>query len=429
MSSTTSRAVALEVVRRVIDEGAFSNRLLPRLLARSGLDDRDRAFASELAYGTLRRRLPVDAAIERQANRPLDRMTPGARHALRLGVYQVLYTAVPAHAAVGESVTLASARERPFVNAVLRRIASSPPLVVEGSDDGALSVRTGMAAWAISEIRRLLPAEEVEEAADAFARRAPLCLRAVRCATTVEELSSALRDAGAAITRGTIDTDCVLVDRGDPTRLPGFDAGWFAVQDQASVFVVRTLGARPGDRVLDVCAAPGGKALAVACDVGPDGLVVAADVRARRLGLAVRESARQGVRVRFVAQDARVPALRGPFDRILVDAPCSGLGAARRRPELLWRVRRDELSALARRQVAIASRTADLLRPGGRLVFSVCTFPRAETDAACDAILRHRPDLHAIPTPGPDGDALRHRLWPHRHQSDGMFVAAFERAS
>jgi 16S rRNA (cytosine967-C5)-methyltransferase len=429
MSTTTSRAVALEVVRRVIDEGAFSNRLLPRLLSRSGLDDRDRAFASELAYGTLRRRLPIDAAIERQANRTLDRMTPGARHVLRLGVYQVLYTAVPAHAAVGESVSLASARERPFVNAVLRRIASTPAIVPEGSDDDALSARTGMAAWAIREIRRLVPAEEVEDAADAFARRAPLCLRAVRCTTTVEELSSALRNAGAAITPGTIDGDCVLVERGDPTRLRGFDEGWFAVQDQASVFVVRALAARPGDRVLDVCAAPGGKALAVACDVGSDGFVVAADVRERRLGFAAREAARQGLRVRLVTQDARVPALRGPFDRILVDAPCSGLGAARRRPELLWRVRKDELSVLARRQVAIATTAADLLRPGGRLVYSVCTFPRAETDAACDAILRHRPDLHAIPTPGPDGDASRHRLWPHRHQSDGMFVAVFERAS
>ncbi len=429
MSPTTSRALALEVIRRVIDEGAYSSRLLPRLLARSGLDERDRAFASELAYGTLRRRLLLDAAIERQANRPLARMTVGAPHALRLGAYQLLYTKVPPHAAVGETVALVSGRERPFVNAVLRRIATAPPGVVEGDDDEALSARTGMAAWAIRELRRLLPGDEVEAAADAFARRAPLCLRATRCTATVEQLETALRDTGASIARGTIDPDCVLVERGDPTRLPGFDAGWFAVQDQSSAFVVRTLAARPGDRVLDVCAAPGGKAIAAACDVGPDGFVVAADVRPRRLALAAGESQRQHVRVHLVAQDARAPALRGPFDRVLVDAPCSGVGSARRRPELLWRIRKDELSVLARRQVSIATAAADLLRQGGRLVYSVCTFPRAETDAACDAILRHRPDLRAVPTPGPDGDALRHRLWPHRHQSDGMFVAAFERGS
>jgi 16S rRNA (cytosine967-C5)-methyltransferase len=113
-----------------------------------------------------------------------------------------------------------------------------------------------------------------------------------------------------------------------------------------------------------------------------------------------------------------------------VDAPCSGIGAARRRPELLWRGHREELSRLARLQVAIAAAAADLVAPRGRLVFSVCTFPRAETDAACDAILRHRPDLQPIETPGPEGSdpAFRHRLWPHRHGTDGMFVAAFQKS-
>jgi 16S rRNA (cytosine967-C5)-methyltransferase len=115
---------------------------------------------------------------------------------------------------------------------------------------------------------------------------------------------------------------------------------------------------------------------------------------------------------------------------VLVDAPCSGIGAARRRPELLWRPHREELSRLARLQVAIAAAAADLLTPGGRLVYSVCTFPRAETDAACDAILRHRPGLQPIETPGPEGSdpASRHRLWPHLHGTDGMFVAAFQKA-
>ncbi len=126
-----------------------------------------------------------------------------------------------------------------------------------------------------------------------------------------------------------------------------------------------------------------------------------------------------------LAQDATAPALRGTFDRILVDAPCSGMGSARRRPELLWRPRKDDLSRLARLQVAITVASADLLAPGGRLVYSVCTFPRAETEAACDAIVRHRPDLRPATIDGPDGSAARVRLWPHRHGTDGMFVAAF----
>jgi 16S rRNA (cytosine967-C5)-methyltransferase len=125
--------------------------------------------------------------------------------------------------------------------------------------------------------------------------------------------------------------------------------------------------------------------------------------------------------------DARGPATRGPFAGILGAAPCAGIGSARRRPELLWRFRREELSSLARLQVAIVAGVADLLRPGGRLVYSVCTFPRAETDAACDAIVRHRPDLAPIELAGPDGPAPRVRLWPHRHGTDAMFVAGFRR--
>jgi 16S rRNA (cytosine967-C5)-methyltransferase len=138
---------------------------------------------------------------------------------------------------------------------------------------------------------------------------------------------------------------------------------------------------------------------------------------------------RLGLRGLVLVQDGRRPAVDGTFDRILVDAPCSGIGSARRRPELLWRFRRDELSALARLQVAIVVAAADLLRPGGRLVYSVCTFPRAETDAACDAIARRRPDLRPLDLSGPDGPAARVRLWPHRHGADAMFVAGFYRVA
>ena len=222
--------------------------------------------------------------------------------------------------------------------------------------------------------------------------------------------------------------DCLLLDRArDPAELPGFGEGLFAVQDQASAFVVSLLDPRPGESVADVCAGPGGKAVYAACLVGDEGVVVAGDVNARRAGLVARNGRRLGVDPRVLAMDARVPAVRGPFDKVLVDAPCSGLGSARRRPELLWRGGKAELSGLARLQVAITSAAAELLRSGGTLVYSVCTFPRAETDAAVDAILRHRADLNPIPTDGPDGAAERHRLWPHRHGCDAMFAAAFRR--
>jgi 16S rRNA (cytosine967-C5)-methyltransferase len=421
-----ARALALEAIRRVIDEGAYSNLLIPSLLGRSGLDQRDRAFVSEMAYGTLRRLLVLDRAIEAKANRPVDRMSPGARHALRLGAYQLFEMHVPPHAAVGETVELVGGREKGFVNAVLRKLASGSAPVVAGVDDKAVSARTGLAPWAVRELRSQA-GDDVERAAAALAERGPLTLRVNTCRTTTDALARALRDAGHEPQPGAIARDCLVLEKGDPATLPGFAEGWFTIQDQASAFVVQVLDPQPGERVVDVCAAPGGKTLATACLVQPDGVVVAADLASRRLGLIRRTADRLGLEPILVAQDGASPALTGPFDRVLVDAPCSGIGSARRRPELLWRVPKERLSQLARRQVAISAAVADLLKPGGRLVYSVCTFPRAETDAACDAIQRHRPDLRPIETSGPDGDVARHRLWPHLHGTDGMFVAAFER--
>jgi 16S rRNA (cytosine967-C5)-methyltransferase len=425
----TARSVALEAIRRVTDEGAYSTIVVPGALRRSRLDGRDRAFATDLAFGTLRNLISIDWALDRVASRPVKRMSANARAVLRLGAYQTLFGDVAAHAAVGETVGLAHDRERGFVNAVLRRLAAEPPEWPGGEDDADVSVRTGLSTWSVHELRRLLPADEVEPAAASLASKAPLCIRTNTAAVDPDELRRALVDAGLKPRPAPLDATCFLLDGGDPAALPGFEEGWFAVQDQASAFVVRALDPRPGERVLDACAAPGGKATAIAADVGDDGLVIAGYVHPRRAASIRRAADRLRVRMLVLAQDAAAPALRGSFDGILVDAPCSGVGSARRRPELLWRDAKRDLSRLARTQVRIVAVVADLLRPGGRLVYSVCTFPRAETDAAADAIVRHRPDLHPVAIDGPDGRAERVRLWPHRHGSDGMFVAAFVRAA
>ena len=419
-----ARAVALEAIKRVIDGGGYSSLVVSAALKRSGFDARDRAFTADLVYGTIRHMRSIDWAIARCADRPLDRMSDGARDVLRLGAYQLLFGGVPPHAAVGETVELAGPRERGFVNAVLRRLAADPPAWPGGDGEDDVAVRTGVAPWVIRELRHIVGGD-AEAAAAALATRGNLTLRTNRCVTTIEALEAVLREDGHEPTRSTLDPDCLILDGGDPSRMPGFTEGWFAVQDQASALVVRALDPQPGDRVLDVCAAPGGKASFAACLVGEEGLVVAGDLRAGRADLIRRGAQRLGGRVRVLVQDATRPALRGNFDRVLVDAPCSGVGAARRRPELLWRPRAEDLSGLARIQVAIACAAADFLKPGGRLIYSVCTFPRVETDAAADAVLRHRPDLVPVPVPGPEGSAERFRLWPHLHGCDGMFIAGF----
>ncbi|HEX6331956.1 MAG TPA: 16S rRNA (cytosine(967)-C(5))-methyltransferase RsmB [Actinomycetota bacterium] len=424
----SSRSVAADVVRRVTDEGAYSNLALHRTLAGAGLTGRDVALATELTYGTLRRLIRIDGALAPLLERPLDTAPKAARALLRLGAYQILFTRIPAHAAVAETVGLAEARHRGFVNAVLRRLSTAPRSEPEGEGDEAVALRTGLDAWAVRELRRLL-GDETEVAATALAEPAATTLRANRCRTTVEELERDLVATGVAVERGTVAPDSLIVPGAVPRELPGFTEGRFAVQDQASAVVVQVLDPQPGERVLDACAGPGGKAGDVGCRLDARGAVVASDLHEGRARLVRSTLERLGVRGHVLVQDARRPALGGPFDRILVDAPCSGLGSARRRPELLWRSRREELSGLARLQVGIVSSLAELLRPGGLLVYSVCTFPRAETDAVCDAVLRRRPELTPAELAGPDGAAPRFRLWPHRHGTDAMFVAGFERRS
>ena len=425
---TSARSIALEATRRVVEDGAYSNLVLPALLRRSDLSREDRALAAELSYGTLRRRLTLDHAIEPHLKRGLSSTPPDALAIVRLGAYQLLYTRIPSYAAVSETVDLASGRQRGFVNAVLRAIERSGAPAPQGASDDDTSIRTGLSAWAVRELRRQL-GDEAEAAAAALAEPAVLTVRANACVATVDEVAGALRAAGVEPLPAPLDACSLLVPGSTPPgELPGFREGAFAIQDQASAFVVRALDPGPGDRVLDACAAPGGKSGDIACRIRPGGLLVSTDVAPRRAGLIVEQLRRLRLGAAVVVQDARRPAVRGGFDAVLVDAPCSGLGSARRRPELLWRVSRDRLAGLARLQVAIAEAAADLLGPGGRLVYSVCTFPRAETDAACDALLRHRPELVAEPIDGPDGSAERIRLWPHRHGSDGMFVAAFRKA-
>jgi 16S rRNA (cytosine967-C5)-methyltransferase len=370
--------------------------------------------------------LALDHAIEGVSSRPLGRITPRALAILRLGAYQILETRIPDHAAVAETVALAAERERGFVNAVLRRLAAEPPSPPVGSSAEAVGLRTGLSAWAVRELLRLV-GEEAEEAARGLASQGPLTLRVNTCRRGVREVERALLEAGVRSMRGTLHPESLLVAGVSPSELPGFEEGWFVVQDQASALVVRALGPEPGERVIDVCAAPGGKATHIACLVGPEGLVVAADAREHRAALVREAGVRLGLLFPVLVQDARRPAVRGPFDRVLVDAPCSGIGSARRRPELLWRTPREGLPALARLQLAIASASAELLAPGGTLVYSVCTFPRAETDGVCDALLGSRPELEPAEIEGPEGPAQRVRLWPHRHGTDSMFMAAFRR--
>ena len=319
--AATSRRVAWEALRRIDEGGAYANLVIGPMLERSGLSDQDRRFVTELVYGTTRMRRACDALVDRFVTSPPD---PATRSLLRLGAYQLHFAGVPPHAAVSETVALAPQRVRGFVNAVLRRVA-----------------RTEM-VWP-SEAARLSYPDWI-----------------------VDRLTTEL---------GAADAIAALERMNEPAPVTVRDDGY--VQDRSSQWVAAAVECAPGERVLDTCAAPGGKSTAMATT---GALVTAADLRPHRVELVAANAARLGVELDAVVADATAPPFEpSSFDAVLVDAPCSGLGALRRRPDARWRVTPSDVGELAALQRRILDASAELVRPGGRLVYSVCTLTAAES--------------------------------------------------
>lgn len=422
----TSRELAFAALLRV-EDGAYSNLLLPKLLRDSGLDERDRAFATDLVYGTIRRQRSLDHLLGLAADRPLDVLDPPARVALRLGAYQLLAD-VPAHAAVGETVAVAPRRARAYVNAVLRAVARlGPPWPwPEGDDAPALGVRLSYPDWIVEQLVAEYGLDDARATLEICNEPPPVAVRVNTRRATVDQVAAELRDTGADVTSGALVEGALVVRGiGDPARVQPIAKGRATPQDEASQAVVDVLDPYPGDIVVDAAAAPGGKATAVAERVW-EGRVVACDVQTRRIRLVAvaRDRLRLGRVVPVVADSRRMPVRDGSADRVLVDAPCSGLGVLRRRAELRWRIRPDDVPHLVDLQRELLRAAARAVRPGGVVVYSVCTLTHAET-AGVDAWAKHAlPDLVADPPPGPPW-----RRWgrgaillPHDAGTDGMYV-------
>jgi 16S rRNA (cytosine967-C5)-methyltransferase len=428
-----ARRIALDVLVRV-DSGAYANLVLNAALRDHALQARDRAFATDLVYSTLRRRRSLDAALATALDRPIDALDPPVRAALRLGAYQ-LASGVPPHAAVGETVAAAPRRARALVNAVLRKLAATgPPWPEPGGDDaGAIGVRLSYPDWIVERLIADLGRDDALEVLAAGNEPALVALRPNPARTTPADLAGELtRVPGATVETGRLDIGAVLVrGSGDLARVPAVAEGRATPQDEASQAVVVALDPAPGDIVLDACAAPGGKATAVAERLGGAGVVIAADVHPGRLGLVRTAAARLGLpTVQPVVADGRAqPVPTGACDRVLVDAPCSGLGVLRRRPEARWRIHPEAVPALAGLQRVLLREAARALRPGGTLVYSVCTLTAEETVGVDAWAAGELPELAARPPPGdpwkPWGRGAL--LLPHVAGTDGMFVLRLQR--
>ena len=460
-----ARIAAYHALRAIADGRSD----LPAALARSRerlADERDRALAAEVIAGTLRFQRSIDYLVEHFARRRIDRLDVDVLHVLRLSLYQVLYLdRVPASAAVDDAVNLVRRARKPsaagFVNAVLRAAVRQrhqlplPPRPDAAADKGTQAGADRATALAYLGITHSHPDWLVarwhgRHGFDAcerwvtFNNETPkLTLRANTLTGDRDAAATQLRAAGVDTVPTPHAPEGLIVVQGNPLRAPddrpttGTDASAFVVQDEASQLVSLAVAARPGERILDLCASPGGKTLAMAGDMRDTGVLVACDVRARRVRLltdTVRTSGATCIRLAHVAASGPLPF--GPvFDRVLVDAPCSGLGTIRHDPDVRWRRSEDDLARFAIDQRRLLDRAATLVRPSGRLVYATCSSEPDENEDVVDAFLSTHDDFalvdlraDASPTLRPVLDARGMlRTLPFVHGLEAFFTAALVR--
>jgi 16S rRNA (cytosine967-C5)-methyltransferase len=401
-----ARLTAFNILQQV-EAGAFSSILLAA--AEPQLQPLDRALCHELVLGVLRRQLRLDKIVEHFAKRSVERVDPAVRIALRLGLYQLRYlTRIPASAAVNESVSLVRmarlSSATAFVNAVLRRAIREPDYdpVAEVSDPfERIAIETSHPRWLIERWAKAFGVEETQAFARANNELPPTAFRVVR--SNQEEVLAKLQAAGTAVEASKIVERAWRVSGATAIVRELSEAGDIYLQDEASQLVAHEMEVKEEERILDLCAAPGGKALIMA----ERSSVVAADISEPRI---MRLRGLERIDPIILDATEALPFKAKSFDRVLVDAPCSGTGTLRRNPEIRWRLAPEDLPRLAEQQRRILSRAIEVLKPGGRLVYSTCSVEHDENEEVIADV---------------EGLSLlkKIRTWPQREGSDGFFIA------
>jgi 16S rRNA (cytosine967-C5)-methyltransferase len=445
-ASADARALAWEILQRV-EAGAFADALLGRQLTHSALAPRDQALATQLVYGTLAWQGYLDYLIAAFSKRSPQSLDAPVRTILRLGVFQMAkLTRIPDFAAVDTAVNLIKGFRGgaavSLVNAVLRRAAAGwegVTLPAAAADPvGYLSISLSHPRWLVERWMACYGRDETAALLRADNEPAPTVLRVNRRRVAPAELLRRLHEAGVAAEPAAYSSVGISVAPGGrPENLPGYADGLFSFQGEASQLVGFMLAPRPGERVLDACAAPGGKTTHLAELMDDRGEIVALDANARGLDRLRSMTRRLGLTsVRATPADTRTwqPAAAA-FDAVLVDAPCSGLGTLREHPEVKWRRTPADLAALAQLQGALLTHAATLVRPEGALVYATCTLSDEENDGQVAAFLAAHPDFGVddpradLPEPARGlvgGDGVL-RTFPHRHGLDGFFAVRLKR--
>lgn len=436
-----SRKTALRVLISCRTNGAWADAALKAQITRDGLSGQDAALCSRIVYGVLQNQLLLDFYIGAYCSQKPDHLQPPLLDILRIGAYQILFLdKVPDSAAVNESVNLAKIFKRGqaagLVNAVLRKISQNKhelPAIPERDEERYLSIKYSHPKWLVKRLLPLLGREETERFLAANNDIAPLTVQVNPLRTTQEALLEELSACGVQAALHSWVPDCLeLSGTGDLTGLQAFQEGKFLVQDPAARLVSLIAGVQPGQRVLDVCAAPGGKSFSCAFAMNNQGVIQSCDLHENKLKR-VREGAeRLGVTcVETAAADGRRlnPDWVEAFDVVLVDAPCSGLGIIRKKPDTRYK-KLDDLFALPVIQASILENAARYVKPGGTLVYSTCTILPTENEDVTTAFLAEHPEFskEAFVLPQPVGETDGQlTLWPQRHGTDGFYICRMKR--
>ena len=443
----SARALAYSILLSVETASAYASELLRSRLD-PDLDEREAALTTELVMGTLRWQRLLDFFIERYSRRSVASLDPEVLIVLRLGIYQLRYlTRVPARAAVSESVELMRhARKHSattLVNALLRRAAAEKDEPVtqflphEIDPIEAVAISQSQPTWLVRRWLRRFDESQMISLLQSN-NRAPEHSLAVLNPGHREDSLRSLDEAGIAYGPGHLLRDALAVKRGRVDKTEAFRNGWISIQDEASQMIPMLLDAKPGDNVLDLCAAPGGKTIALAHQVGAQGRVVASDLHEARLrAMRQRPGSSESAKVLFVALDGTQPLpFAGLFQRILVDASCSGTGTLGRNPEIRWRLTEENLTDLHRRQTALVTSALTYLTPNGALLYSTCSLEAEENESVVREALAATPGFRVEPVKVPKDRLAPHvraddlideegafRIFPPMHHTDGFFAA------
>ena len=428
------REAALQVLTACRKLDAWSDGSLKAAV--KGLDRREAAFATRLTYSVLQNRALLDFYLSKFCSQSFDKLEPFVRDVLRLGACQILMMdRVPDSAAVSESVEMVKRHKRQraagFVNAVLRELSrkkeSLPPIPAENAAE-YLSIRYSHPKWLVERLLNILGREQAEEFLRQNNEAVPMTIQRNTLKCTAQELLDRLTEAGVAVTPHRWLADCwEVTGTGDLEQMELFRDGWFQVQDAAAKAAALAAGAKPGDRVLDVCAAPGGKTFACAMAMENEGEIISCDIHAHKLELIERSAGRLGIDcVKTQLADGREnrEEWNEQFDLVVCDVPCSGLGIIRKKPDIRYKDPKP-MQGLPRIQRAILENACRYVKSGGTLLYATCTIlPEENDDVVADFLTAHS-EFHKEPfrlAAGQEETDGSLTLWPQRHGTDGFYL-------